>query len=142
MDKLVGIIKKRERSLDAHCSVVDAGDGSNRAGGLYPIYLNAKKLLGTWDGEDVSDTIDRKLFAMIWITSATLIVFFDWASYSGGFATFGNKERTIVLAACALVFDIGFSPSLMVCLIWIVNQSVYCKESMRYSKAGDKISSV
>lgn len=46
----------------------------------------------------------------------------------------------IVLAACALVFEIGFLPSLVVCIIWIVNQSVYCKEALRYSKAGNKIS--
>ena len=46
----------------------------------------------------------------------------------------------IVLAVCALVFDIGFLPSLTVCLVWIVNLSVYCKEAMRYSKAGNKIS--
>ena len=46
----------------------------------------------------------------------------------------------IVLAVCALVFDIGFLPSLVVCLIWIVNLSVYCKEAIRYSKAGNKIS--
>ncbi|WP_405560150.1 hypothetical protein ACIRUI_10000 [Roseburia faecis] len=25
------------------------------------------------------------------------------------------------------------------CLIWIVNQSVYCKEALKYSKAGTKI---
>lgn len=46
----------------------------------------------------------------------------------------------IVLAVCALLFDIGFLPSLMVCLVWVVNISVYCKEAMRYSKAGNKIS--
>lgn len=46
----------------------------------------------------------------------------------------------IVLAICTLVFGIGFLPSLAVCLIWIVNQSVYCKEALRYSKAGNKIS--
>ena len=46
----------------------------------------------------------------------------------------------IVLALCALVFDIGFLPSLAVCLIWLVNLSVYCKEAIRYSKAGTKIS--
>ena len=46
----------------------------------------------------------------------------------------------IVLAVCALVFETGFLPSLVVCLIWIVNQSVYCKEALRYSKAGNKIS--
>lgn len=46
----------------------------------------------------------------------------------------------IVLAVCALVFGIGFLPSLVVCLIWLVNLSVYCKEARRYSKAGNKIS--
>lgn len=46
----------------------------------------------------------------------------------------------IALALCALFWGIGFLPSLVVCLIWIVNQSVYCKEARRYSKAGNKIS--
>lgn len=46
---------------------------------------------------------------------------------------------SIVLAICALVFGIGFLPSLVVCFIWIVNISVYCKEALRYSKAGNKI---
>ena len=46
----------------------------------------------------------------------------------------------IVLAICALIFEIGFLPSFVVCLIWIVNQSVYCKEAIKYSKAGNKIS--
>ena len=46
---------------------------------------------------------------------------------------------SIVLAVCALVFGIGFLPSLVICLIWIVNQSVYCKEALRYSKAGNKL---
>ncbi len=46
----------------------------------------------------------------------------------------------IVLAVSALVFDIGFLPSLVVCLVWIVNLSVYCREAIRYSKAGNKIS--
>lgn len=46
----------------------------------------------------------------------------------------------IVLAVCALTFNIGFLPSLAVCLVWIVNQSVYCREALRYSKTGNKIS--
>ncbi len=46
----------------------------------------------------------------------------------------------IVLAICALVFETGFLPSFVVCLIWIVNQTVYCKEAIKYSKAGNKIS--
>lgn len=47
---------------------------------------------------------------------------------------------SIILALCALIFGIGFLPSLVVCVIWIVNQSVYCKEMLKYSKAGNKIS--
>lgn len=47
---------------------------------------------------------------------------------------------SIMLAVCALTFGTGFLPSLVVCVIWIVNQSVYCKEMLRYSKAGNKIS--
>lgn len=187
------------------------------------IYRSAKKLLGTWDGEDedISDEIDRKLSTAIWISSTSLVFsyFLIAAAYSGGFAMFDSKERTvvlfvgiaaffavmieailiqqkcvdtakrtnpekkasiydmrfqkkwmedcdeaekimigkcaykaytatntvctilaIVLAVCALVFEIGFLPSLVVCLVWIVNLSVYCKEAMRYSKAGNKIS--
>lgn len=38
----------------------------------------------------------------------------------------------IVLAICAIVFDIGFLPSLTVCLVWLVNLSAYCKEAVRY----------
>lgn len=45
----------------------------------------------------------------------------------------------IALAICALIFGIGFLPSFTVCLIWIVNQSVYCREALKYSKAGNKI---
>ncbi len=47
---------------------------------------------------------------------------------------------SIILALCALIFGIGFLPSLVVCVIWIVNQSVYYKEMLKYSKAGNKIS--
>lgn len=47
---------------------------------------------------------------------------------------------SVVLAVGALIFGIGFLPSLAVCLIWIVNQSVYCKEALRYSKVGNRIS--
>lgn len=38
-----------------------------------------------------------------------------------------------VLAVCALIFEIGFLPSFVVCLIWIVNQSAYYREAKRYS---------
>lgn len=46
----------------------------------------------------------------------------------------------IALAVCALTFNTGFLPSLIVCLIWMVNLSVYCCEALRCSKAGNKIS--
>ena len=46
---------------------------------------------------------------------------------------------SIMLAVCALIFGTGFLPSLVVCLIWIVNQSVYFREALNYSKAGNKI---
>lgn len=45
-----------------------------------------------------------------------------------------------LLAVSALVFEIGFLPSLTVCLIWIVNTAAYFKESMKYSQTGNKIS--
>ncbi len=45
----------------------------------------------------------------------------------------------MLLAICALIFNIGFLPSLVVCVIWIVNHTAYCKESMKYSKSGNKI---
>lgn len=188
----------------------------------FPLYRSAKKRLSSWDGEneEISDTIDKKLSIIIWVTSAALILsyFLIAASYSGGFAAFENEyiasfsigiaaffaimieaviiqqkcvdatkkmnpEKTasvydikfqkkwmdsydeaekimagkcalkayaatntvctvlsVALAVCALLFDIGFLPSLAVCLIWIVNQSVYCKEALRYSNAGNKIS--
>ena len=188
-----------------------------------PLCRGAKKLLGSWDGEaeDLSDAIERKISAAIWISSVSLVVsyFLIAASYSGGVAIFDSRERTIVfsvgiaaffavmvetiliqqkcvdtakqtnpekkasiydmkfqkkwmedcdeaekimigkcaykaysatntvcaalaivLAVCALIFGIGFLPSLAVCLIWIVNLSAYCKEAMRYSKAGNSIS--
>lgn len=44
-----------------------------------------------------------------------------------------------ILALGALIFDIGFLPSFVVCFIWIINQSIYCKEAIGYSKAGNKI---
>ncbi len=47
---------------------------------------------------------------------------------------------SVVLALSALIFGIGFLPSLAVCLVWIVNQSVYCREALKYAKAGNKIS--
>ena len=46
----------------------------------------------------------------------------------------------IALAVCALVLGIGFLPSLAVCIVWLVNLSAYCKEAMRYAKAGNRIS--
>ena len=45
----------------------------------------------------------------------------------------------IILAISALMFNTGFLPSLVVSLIWIVNISIYCKECIKYSRAGNKI---
>lgn len=47
---------------------------------------------------------------------------------------------SVLLAVSALTFNIGFLPSFVVCVIWIINQSVYCRETVKYSKAGNKIS--
>ena len=73
-----------------------------------PIYRSAKKLLAAWDGEDedISDTVDRKLSAVIWITSVALIVsyFLIAASYSGGFATFDSKNSTIIFFIGVVAF--------------------------------------
>ena len=224
MDKLVGVMKEAGAFFGTHIApwlmlalavIVPVV--------CIPIYRSAKKLVAAWNGEeeDVSDTVDRKLSLVIWITSASLILsyFLIAASYSGGFAAFDNKKITImffigiaaffgimaesiiiqqkcvdtarqtnpekkasvydmrfqkkwmedcdeaekimigkcafkayaatnmvctflavVLAVCALLFDIGFLPSLTVCLVWIVSISAYCREAMRYSKAGNRIS--
>ena len=45
----------------------------------------------------------------------------------------------LLLAIGAFVFDIGFLPSFVVCIIWLVNQSIYYKEALHYSKVGNKI---
>ena len=224
MDQLAGIMKEAEAFFGTHIAPwLMAVMAIIVPVICIPIYRSAKKLLGAWNGEDedISDTIDRKLSVVIWITSVSLIVsyFLIAASYSGGLAIFDDKEKTIVffigiaaffavmieailfqqkcvdttkqmnpekkasvydmkfqkkwidscdeaekimvgkcaykacsatnifcailaiaLAVCALLFDTGFLPSLMVCLVWIVNISAYCKEAMRYSQAGNKIS--
>ena len=73
-----------------------------------PIYRSAKKLVAAWDGEDedISDTVDRKLSAVIWTTSVALIVsyFLIAASYSGGFATFDSKNSTIIFFIGVVAF--------------------------------------
>lgn len=45
----------------------------------------------------------------------------------------------VALAVAALVLNIGFLPSLAVCVIWLTNQRAYCRESMRLSKAGTRV---
>lgn len=47
---------------------------------------------------------------------------------------------SILLTIGALLFEIGFLPCLVVCLVWIVNLSAYCKEGLKCSKAGSRIS--
>lgn len=42
----------------------------------------------------------------------------------------------VLLAICALVFDAGLLPSLVVCVIWIVNHTAYAKEAIQSNKAG------
>lgn len=44
------------------------------------------------------------------------------------------------LAVGALLFDTGFLPSGAVCLVWLIEESVYCREAIRYSRAGNRIS--
>lgn len=44
-----------------------------------------------------------------------------------------------ILAVCALVFNTGFFPSLAVCTVWMVMQCVYCRESIKLSKSGVRI---
>lgn len=46
----------------------------------------------------------------------------------------------IIFAACALIFNTGFLPSFAVCVIWFVLQFIYYRETIRYSKAGNRIS--
>lgn len=74
-----------------------------------PIYRSANKLVAVWDGEDedISDTVDRKLSLVIWITSAALIVsyFLMAASYSGGIAIFDDKKRTIIFLLALQLFS-------------------------------------
>lgn len=46
----------------------------------------------------------------------------------------------IIFAMCALIFNTGFLPSLAVCVIWFVLQFIYYSETVRCSKAGNRIS--
>lgn len=46
----------------------------------------------------------------------------------------------ITFAVCALIFNTGFLPSFAVCVIWFVLQFIYYRETIRYSKAGNRIS--
>ena len=46
----------------------------------------------------------------------------------------------LVLAVAALALGTGILPSLVVCLIWLVNLCVYCGESLRLSRSGVRIS--
>lgn len=48
----------------------------------------------------------------------------------------GCTVLSVVLAVGALMLDTGFLPSLVVCLIWLANLSVDCRESLCLSRAG------
>lgn len=41
---------------------------------------------------------------------------------------------SVILSISALMFDIGFLPSFVVCLIWLVNQCAYCRAAAKCSK--------
>lgn len=45
-----------------------------------------------------------------------------------------------LLAVGALIFDLGLAAPLAVCVIWFVNQLAYFRETMKYAKAGKRIS--
>lgn len=68
-----------------------------------PIYCGAKALMACWDGEDeeISERIDRKLSAALWVGSvATIVNFFLLAAvYSGGFGAFRGPVPFIVAVA-------------------------------------------
>ncbi len=46
----------------------------------------------------------------------------------------------LVFTISALIFGTGFLPVLAVCTVWLVSQCVYCREGMKLSRAGNKIS--
>ena len=46
----------------------------------------------------------------------------------------------LIFTVSALIFGTGFLPVLVVCLVWLVGQCVYCREAMKLSRAGHKIS--
>ena len=120
MDKLAGMMKEAGAFFGMHIApwlmLATAGIVPTVC---VPMYTSAKKLLGAWDGEEetVSDTIDRKLSAVIWITSAALIVsyFLIAASYSGGLAIFEDRAKTIA-------FFIGVAAFLIVMIEAVVFQ--------------------
>ena len=41
---------------------------------------------------------------------------------------------SVILAISALMFDIGFLPSFVVCLIWLVSQCAYCSAAIKCNK--------
>lgn len=66
-----------------------------------PMYRHAKALLASWDGEDedTSSVIDGKLSAVLWASSASLVLafFLIAATYSVGFAAFDSWESTVLI---------------------------------------------
>ena len=76
-----------------------------------PIYRCAKKLIGTWDGEDeeLADIIDGKISTAMWISSAALVIsyFLIAAAYSAGFAAFDSRPGTYAVFASIVGFQIG-----------------------------------
>lgn len=221
LDTMAGSIKSAGEFFGAHVAPwLMAAMAAIVPAVCIPIYCGAKVLMACWDGEDeeISERIDRKLSAALWVASvATIVNFFLIAAvYSGGFGALErpvpfivavaafiavmvetmiiqqrcvdavkrmNPGKTasvydvkfqrkwmdscdeaekiivgkcaykayaaantacavlaIIFAVCALIFNTGFLPSLAVCVIWFVLQFIYYSETVRCSKAGNRIS--
>lgn len=51
-----------------------------------------------------------------------------------------NRKALPKFILLTLIFNTGFLPSFAVCVIWFVLQFIYYRETIRYSKAGNRIS--
>lgn len=82
-----------------------------------PIYRSAKKLLSARDGEneEISDTIDKRLSIVIWVTSAALILsyFLIAASYSNAFESFKSESNAVLF----FVSIVGFAAIMLEAII-------------------------
>lgn len=51
-----------------------------------------------------------------------------------------NRKALPKFILLTLIFNTGFLPSFAVCVIWFALQFIYYRETIRYSKAGNRIS--